>query len=345
MLLERALKQVPDHAGALHYYIHLMEASATPQVAEPHADRLAGLGLEAGHLVHMPSHLYYRIGRYKDSIDANLKAIEADEAMLARMPQTGMYPSAYYPHNIHFAMVAAQMAGDGPTVLSTSAKLARVVDAPKARAVPWVQPIMAAPYFAHAQYSGTEAVLALPHPGEGLPFVEGLWHYARGVALAQAGRPADALKEADAIAAAKGKGGEALAALAAGGTPAAEILGIAETVVRARAARAKGDTDGAVRLLQAARAVEAELRYTEPPHWYFPIRQALGAQLLLAGRVDEAEAAFRESLSQSPNNGRALFGLVQVAKARGDKAALRAAEADLDRAWVGDRALLSLERL
>ena len=342
-LLDRALALNPDHAGALHYAIHLHEASATPQRAEPLADRLAALDLEAGHLVHMPSHLYYRIGRYRDSIDANLQAIEADEAMQRRMPQAGLYPGAYYPHNIHFAMSAAQMAGDGATVIAMADKLARVVTADSVRVAPWVQPIMAAQYVARAQYGDPAAVLAVPEPGPGLPFVRGLWRYARGVALAASGR-ADAAKAEAGLIRGLAEAGD-FADVAAAGIPGADILRLAAEVVEARAAQAAGDRAGAIARLQRAAAIQEGLGYTEPPHWYFPVDQALGAQLLLAGRTDEAEAAFRRSLAKAPNDGRALFGLAEVARIRGDAAALKAARADLARAWAGDAGRLKLTDL
>jgi tetratricopeptide (TPR) repeat protein len=199
-LLERVLDRNPDHPGAIHFYIHAVEASNRPERAEPYADRLAAQQLGAGHLVHMPSHIYYRTGRYKDSLEVNKKAVAADEALLKSGSQAGIYSGGYYPHNIHFLMVSAQMAGDGPTAIEAAEKLEKAISDEVARDYPWVQPIKAAPLFAHAQFSDPDRILALPRPTGGFPYVEALWHYARGVASAAKNDREAAHAEADAIA-------------------------------------------------------------------------------------------------------------------------------------------------
>jgi tetratricopeptide (TPR) repeat protein len=341
--LERVLARNPDHPGAIHYYIHMVEASDRPQRAEPYADRLGKLMPGAGHLVHMPSHTYYRVGRYLDSLAVNKAAVAADEAYIARVEPRGLYPQAYYPHNVHMLLVSAQMAGDGRTALEAATKLAGATTDEAARTVPWVQPIKAAPYFAHARFSDPATVLALPPPAEEFPYVKASWHYARGVAQAARGDLAGAQAEADAIATLEQTGD--FAALIAGGIPAKEVLGIERHVVLARIAQGRGDLGAAVEQLRTAIGLEDGLAYTEPPFWYYPLRQTLGALLLQAGRADEAEAAFRASLTRTPNNGWACFGLLQAAKARGDQKAAAEAAARLERSWSGDRSLLDLSRL
>ncbi len=185
--LEGVLADDPDHPGAIHMYIHLTEASATPEKAEPYADRLAALMPAAGHVVHMPSHTYYRTGRYLDSLKTNIKAVEADEAYLAQVEATGAYPYGYYPHNIHFVLVSAQMAGDAEHMLWAAERLHGKIPDEVAAEVGWIQIILPAPYFAHAQFSPPDVVLGLEDPGDTFPFVKAMWHYARGVAHAAKG--------------------------------------------------------------------------------------------------------------------------------------------------------------
>lgn len=342
--LEGVLAKNPNHPGAIHYYIHTVEASDNPKRAEPYAERLGKLMPGAGHLVHMPSHIYYRIGRYRDSLAANKAAVAADEAYLAQVQAQGIYPQAYYPHAVHMLLVSAQMAGDGKTAIEAAQKLASVVSREAAQTIPWlVQPIKAAPYFAHVQFSSPETVLALGDPGEEFPYVKAMWHYARGVAYAAQGKLEAAQVEARAMAQI-GEQAE-LADLIAGGVPAKEVLAIAQHIVAARIYQGKGDLKTAVAEFEAAVAVEDKLTYMEPPYWYYPVRQSLGAALLMADQLDRAEEAFRASLAYAPNNGWALYGLVEVYKKRGDEQKANVTEKLLTQAWAGDRNQLDLARL
>jgi tetratricopeptide (TPR) repeat protein len=341
--LERVLARDPGHPGAVHLYIHAVEASDRPERAEPHADRLAALMPGAGHIVHMPSHIYYRIGRYIDALEQNKKAVAVDEAYIGATQATGFYPAAYYPHNMHFALAAAQMAGDAKTALEMSQKLSSIVTAEMASAVPLAQPVMAAPFFAHAQFGSPDAVLALTVADNAPPYVKAMWRYARGVALAKAGRTDDAAAEAAAIGALRRDAD--FTNLIAQGIPGPQVLELAEEIVAARIAQARGDAPGAAAAFAKAAALQDALAYMEPPYWYYPVHQSLGAALLQAGRTDDAEAAFREALKRSPNNGWAIYGLVELAKARGDTMAERDAEARLARSWVGDRGVLELKNL
>ena len=340
--LERVLAAHPDHPGAIHYYIHAVEASDRPQRAEPYADRLAKQKLGAGHLVHMPSHIYYRIGRYKDSLETNKAAVAADEAFFTRVKAEGIYRGGYYPHNIHFLLASAQMAGDGETAVQAAGKLEKAVSDEIVRTVPWTQPIKAAPYFAHAQFSSPETVLALAAPADEFPYVKAMWHYARGVAQAAAGNTAAAQAEAKAIA---GLAEADFGSLVAGGVPAPDVLRLARHIVLARIAQAKGDLQAAIREFEAAAAIEDALSYMEPPYWYYPVRQSLGAVRLLAGQPDKAEQDFRASLKGAPNNGWALYGLMQVYEARRETGKAEEVAPRLQKAWAGDRRLLDLKRL
>ena len=178
----------PDHPGAIHLYIHAVEASDRPERAAPHAARLEGLMPGAGHLVHMPSHIWYRIGRWRESLDANLRAAAADEAQLGKGGASLLYSQGYFAHNVHFILASALMGGDGDTALRAAEKLATIVTDRAKRDVPWTQPIAAAPYAAHARFSPAATVLALPPPGDDFPFIRAMWHYARGVAFARQGK-------------------------------------------------------------------------------------------------------------------------------------------------------------
>jgi tetratricopeptide (TPR) repeat protein len=342
-MLEGVMDRNPNHIGAIHYYIHMVEASDRPERAVPGADRLASFDLGAGHLVHMPSHIYYRVGRYLDSLEANRRAVATDEAYLNSIGTAGIYPGAYFPHNIHFLMASAQMAGDGPAAVSAAEKLQATVTEESARTVPWVQPIMAAPYFAHAQFSKPDAVMAVAAPSDEFPFVKAMWHYARGVALATAGDVTGAGGEVDAIATLERTAD--FSGLESAGVPAATVLELSRHVVLARIAQAQGDRDTAIAEFSTAAELENRLPYMEPPFWYYPVQQSLGAALLQAGRIDEAEQAFATSLTRARNNGWALFGLMKVHEARGDREAAKEAEANLERAWAGDRGMLDLARL
>lgn len=329
-LLERALAKDPDHIAAIHYYIHLVEASDKPNRAEPYADRLRGAVPGAGHLVHMPSHIYLRLGRYKDTLEVNKDATEADEHYIAANPGvTGPYPAMYYPHNVHFYMTAALMAGHGKEALQSAEKLARLIGDDEARAIPPSQPIKQAPYFIHAQFSDPQTILALPKPDAQLPFVVAGWRYARGVAQALLGNASGAEQEADAI---QKLANEDLSALEQASIPARGILKIAEDVVRAKAAMARGDSDAARQFAEAAVKAQDELPYMEPPYWYVPVDQTLGAILLKNGDARAAAAAFKEACTKAPNSAWALYGLMRAQTAAGDSKAAEEARARFENA-------------
>jgi tetratricopeptide (TPR) repeat protein len=334
--LERVLQRNPTHPGAAHYYIHAMEASARPEKALPAARLLAQQMPGAGHIVHMPSHIYYRIGMYSESLQANLDAVAVDERYFRASGSDPVYRNAYYPHNIHFVMVSALMGGDGKAALDAAAKLDKALSPELLKEFAVLQPVKAAPYFSHVQFSSPDVLVALPDPGPDHVLVKAMWHYARAVGFARKGALADSSKEIDALAAI-GRDGD-FKALVDWGVPAREIVHTAQAVATGRLADARGDLPGAVRAYREAVAVQDALPYMEPPHWYYPVRQSLGAALLRAGRVDEAEQVFRESLARTPSNGWALRGLVEVYRQRGDTAALAATRKRFETTWLGDPA-------
>lgn len=341
--LEGVLAKAPDHPWAIHLYIHLVEASDRPERAEPYADRLAALMPGAGHIVHMPSHIYYRIGRYADSLEANKAASKADETYIAQTGAVGVYPIGYYSHNVHFVLVSAQLLGDAETVLAEADKLDKWLSNDVATAVPIAQPVKAAPYFAWAQYADPDTVLAMPDPPGAPPYVKAMWHYARGAAFAAKKDVAGAHTEADAIHRIAQETDWSV--LDAWGVPARPVLEVAEDVVRARASQAEGKDDDAIGHWRKAAEAEDTIPYMEPPFWYYPVRQSLGAALLKTGKPDEAQKEFEAALEHARGSAWALYGLQQTAKARGDAAGESKATEELEKAWLGDPGLLTLERL
>jgi predicted Zn-dependent protease len=340
--LETVLKRNPNHPGAIHLYIHAVEASTKPERALPHAKRLESLMPGAGHIVHMPAHIYYRVGMYRESLEINKRAMAADERYFKTSPSDPLYKAGYYPHNIHFMMVSAQMGGDGPTAITAAGKLDASMQPEVVAKFPIMQPVKAAPYTTHAQFSAPDAILALPAPAADLALVQAMYHYARAVAFAQKKDFTVAQKEIDALAALERatdyKGFDEW------GIPAKEIMQTARHVALGRMADAKGDLDAAARAYEDAIFIEDTLVYTEPPYWYYPVRQSLGSVRLRQGKLDEAEKAFRDSLGRVRNNGWALAGLAETYKRKGDAAAEKTARQAYATAWLGENAP-ALDRL
>ena len=341
--LEAVLAKNPNDPWAMHLYIHFVEASDRPERGESYADRLAALMPGAGHIVHMPSHIYYRIGRYSDSLDANKAASKVDENYITQTGAVGVYPIGYYSHNIHFVLVSAALLGEQATVLEQADKLDKWLSNDVAAAIPIAQPVKAAPYFAWAQYADPDTVLALPEPPGAPPYVKAMWHYARGTASATK-KEVDAAR-AEAAAIQKILADTDWSALDLWGIPARPVLQVASEVVLARAAQAEGDKNAAVELFAAAAANQDAIPYMEPPYWYYPVRQSLGAALLEVGKPVEAEKEFNLALERERSSAWALYGLKEAAKAKGDALAEQQASDELAKAWRGEPGMLTLGRL
>jgi len=284
-------------------------------------------------VVHMPAHIYYRVGQYRRSLDTNKLAVAIDEKYFGKSPSDPLYRSAYYPHNIHFVMVSAQMGGDGATAIDAAKKLDAAVPAELAKQFQIMEPVKAAPFTTHLQFAEPDAVLALAKPDEQLVLVRTMYHYARAVALARKKDAAAARAETDAIAALEANGD--FKPYDAWGVPAKAIVQTARLVATGRIADAAGDLDGAAKAYEDAIAIEDGLSYTEPPYWYYPVRQSLGSVRLRQNRLDDAERAFRESLVRVRNNGWAIAGLAEVYKRKGDRNGEAAAKRSYARAWFG----------
>jgi tetratricopeptide (TPR) repeat protein len=341
--LETVLKRNPNHPGAIHLYIHAVEASTTPERALAGAERLGALMPGAGHIVHMPAHIYYRVGQYRRSLDTNKLAVRVDEKYFAGSPSDPLYKSAYYPHNIHFVMVSAQMGGDGATAIDAAKKLDAAVPAELAKQFQIMEPVKAAPYTTQLTFADPDVVLALAKPDEQLVLVRAMYHYARAIALARKNDLAAARAETDAIAALDAKAD--YKPYEPWGVPAKAIVQTARMVATGRIADAAGDLDGAAKAYREAVALQDSLSYTEPPYWYYPIRQSLGGVLLRQGKLDEAEQAFRDSLARVRNNGWALAGLTEVYRKKGDKNGEAAAQRAYAKAWFGPSQGPNLARL
>lgn len=331
--LETVLARNPSHPGAAHLYIHAMEASTKPDKALPSARILARQIPGAGHIVHMPSHIYFRLGMYREALRANIDAVAIDEHYFANAASDPVYRGAYYPHNIHFVMMSALMGGDGPVALEAAGKLDKVITPELLKAIGALQPVKSAPYFTHVQFSDPDTLLALPDPGTDFVLVKAMWHYARAVGHARNKAFDDAGREIAALERIAREGD--FKAVDDWNIPGREIVRTAHAVALARLAEAQGELPRAITAWREAIAIQDALPYMEPPYWYYPVRQSLGAALLHTRQSTAAEKVFRDSLARTPSNGWALRGLIEVYRLRGDKAALAAAQKQFDATWLG----------
>lgn len=323
--LERVIAANPSHPGACHLFIHAVEA-AQPQRALPCAERLAALMPGAGHLVHMPGHIYIRIGRYLDAIAANEHAVHADESYLEgpAVSRQGVYAQGYYPHNYHFMNFAASFAGMSNTAIRSARAVAATVGADVARAHPWLESVTPVVWQTYVTFGRWDAILAEPLPPGDLRYLTGIAYYARGVAFSAKRRWAEARAALDTV--------SAVAAVFPEG-PNRTALRIGAEVLRGEIALRSGRHAAALAAFRSAQELEDGLTYTEPPYWYYPVRQSLGKALLAAGKPAEAEVAYRQDLEQFPENGWSLFGLARSLEAQGNRVAARAVRVRFDRAW------------
>lgn len=329
--LESVLAKNPQHPGATHYYIHAVEASNHPEKAEAAADNLRGLIPGSGHLVHMPSHIYYRIGRYHDAALVNQDAIKSDESYLANAQEQELYSALYYPHNIHFLWLAASMEGRSKEAIAAARKLVTKVSASQVQALPFAEIFLPTPYFALVQFGQWDEVLTEPKPSADFPYTTTMWHYARGMAWAAKGELDQVLTEQQQLQ--RLLANHEFTALETAGIPATQLVQIADELLNAKIAKLKNQNEAAIAYYQEAVKRQDNLPYMEPPYWYYPIRQSLGATLAQQGKFPEAEAAYRQDLQQHPNNGWSLFGLVQTLKAQDKQDAAKQTQQRFQDAW------------
>ena len=338
--LERVLAVDPMHPGANHLYIHAVEASPDPRRAEAAADRLRGLMPGAGHMVHMPSHIYYRIGRYADAAEVNVRAVAADRAYFARSRPSPIYRMMYYPHNLDFVWHAAALEGRGAECVRAAREFAAAAPAEAVLEMPDMETAPAAPYFALVRFGRWAEMLAEPAPPARMLYVTGAWRYARGLAFLGTGRRDEAASELDRLRVVRQ--GVPAERTVAGFFKMSDMLALASEILAGEIAARGGDSDTAVKHLAEAVRIQDEHWFTEPPPWYFPVRQSLGAALLQAGRAAEAEAVYLEDLRRNPENGWSLFGLAQSLLAQNKTADAAAIDTRFRRAWArADVALTS----
>jgi tetratricopeptide (TPR) repeat protein len=341
-LIETVLARNPQYIAAGHLYIHITEATDNPYRALDFANYLDDLSPGLGHLIHMPSHTYFRIGKFKESIAANIDAVASDEEFLASGEAAMLYEFGYYVHNVHFLLMSAFMAGDEATALDMAQKLDAKLPVEMAVAVPFAQPIKAAPYYIWARFAEPAEVLALEAP-EGAPFLEAAWRYARGEAYARIGDADKVRGEAEAIS--KLMAEADLSGLLAANIPAPDVMKISHLTLQGRAAALGGDYDSAIEAFAEATATQENIPYTEPPFWYYPVKQTLAAMVLKKGETERAEQLFLETLAEYPNNGWVLYGLAESYSAQGDKQAKKFAERMMQDAWSGKKGALTLSKL
>lgn len=329
--LERVLRKNPVHIGANHLYIHAIEESPTPARGLASANRLAGLAPNAGHLVHMPSHIYLRVGRYRDATELNRKAIAVDRAYIEKERPAGVYPIMYYVHNMHMAWASMSLEGRAKEALFMSRQVAAHVPLDAVRQMPPMEFWLPVPYYAMARFGKWEDILREPAPASDLRYTTGMWHYARGLALAAQGKPDRAAAERESLAAiAAATPPEAMAGL----NSSAALLRLAIQVLEGEIAFRAGRLNEAVQRFGDAVAREDSLHYDEPPAWYYPVRQSLGAALLKAGKAEEAEAVYRADLRRYPENGWSLYGLAESLNARGRVTDATKVRRRFARAWT-----------
>jgi tetratricopeptide (TPR) repeat protein len=328
--LEQVVAAAPDHPGACHFYIHALEP-VEPAKALPCAERLASLMPGAGHLVHMPAHIYMRLGMFDQAVEHNVHGVEADEAYMRGQRPRGVYPTFYYPHNWHFLSVAASMAGRSAEAIRAGRRTAAAVPLATMRELPPIELYAPAALVMLARFGRWEQILAEPAPAPDLRYLSGMWRYARGLAYVETGRNDSARVELDSVRAiANAVPAGAIVGLNSSRT----LLTIATEVLDASLAAREGRTDQAVRALTRAVRLQDGLTYDEPPPWYYPVRESLGAVLLRAGRAAEAEAVFREDLRKNPGSGWSLYGLARALRAQGNAAAADSADRAFRRAWA-----------
>jgi len=340
-VLESVLKRNPKHVGANHYYIHAVEATDSPERAVPSAKRLQAEVTGAGHLVHMPAHVYIRVGRYADASEANVRAIAADEDYITQCRAQGIYPLGYYPHNIHFLWASSTMEGRSRVALDAANKVASKVEVSKLDEIPsWARIFTVITLYAKVRFGKWDGILRETEPQLKRPFYTGIWHYARGLAFNANGQSERARQELTSLQ--KLASDPSVARLKVGATTVGNLFEIASSVLAGEIEAKHHNFGKAIGHLDRAVRLQDGLPYNEPPDWYYPVRQSLGAVLLAAGYPAEAETVYWQDLRQNPENGWSLFGLEKSLRAQEKNEQAAEIERRFRKAWArADVALTS----
>jgi tetratricopeptide (TPR) repeat protein len=343
-MLESVLRRDPDHMGAIHYYIHAVEASPNPERGLAGANKLASLAPAAGHLVHMPAHIYIRTGDWDAGIKTNQKAAAADQAYIQANGAEGIYSAMYYSHNLHFIASCASMNGDYAEARSAAGMLAAHVG-PMVKAMPPLEGFMTVPLSVELRFQKWDQILSTPQPDPSMKTATVFWHFARGMALVGKGRMSEAEAEQKFVkGASDSTPPDAIFAMPVN-NKAKDILTIAENVLTAKIAAAKRDYAGAIAALRHAIALQDSLNYGEPPDWFFPVRETLGGVLLVSGNTAEAEKVFREDLDRNPRNPRSLFGLREALKSQNRVYDAQFVDKQFQSSWKSNGVKLKVEDL
>ena len=323
--LQEVLKKDPKHIGANHFLIHAVEAGPQPELGLESAKRLGKLAPESGHLVHMPSHIYLRMGMWDNGVKSNDAALVVDRKFLEKTPDPGVYPM-YYIHNFDMFRACADMAGNYKDAIWGARNVAE-----KASTMgPMGEPFAVVPFFEMLRFYKWNDVLQTPAPASQSPFVQAVYHYARGMSFASLGKVDDAQAEMNAFTEQKNK---VTPDMYWGLGPASPVLDVDNDLLAARIMKAKGNQSAEIELLKKAVAGYDQIGYDEPADFYYPVRESLGFALLRNNRFDEAVAVFKEELHRHPNNGRAIFGLWRAQVVAGNLLDVDAAEEAFKSAW------------
>jgi tetratricopeptide (TPR) repeat protein len=342
--LESVLRRDPNHMGAVHYYIHTMEASPSPERALAGANRLASLAPGAGHIVHMPAHIYIRTGDYEAAVKTNEQAAAVDRAYLKASGAQGIYPMMYYSHNLHFIAMCSAMNGNYAEAKKNADMLAAHVG-PHVKDMPPLEGFMTIPLAVAVRFHQWDEILKTPPPDPAMRTTTVFWHFARGMALASNGKVQEAEAEHDFLSeAVKNTPEDAIFQMPVN-NKSKDILTIARDVLGAKVSMAKQDNAAAISQLREAVAVQDSLKYGEPPDWFFPVRESLGGALLLSGDNATAEKVFREDLDRNPRNPRSLFGLQEALKAQNRDYDAGFVRRQFQASWKGGSTQLSAKDL
>ena len=342
--LESVIRRDPNHLGAVHYYIHAVEASNAPERALAGANRLAALAPAAGHIVHMPAHVYIRTGDYDAAVKTNQEAAAVDRAYLKASGVQGIYSMMYYSHNLHFIAMCAAMNGDYSESKKNADMLAAHVG-PAVKMMPPLEGFMTIPLSVDLRFHKWNDILKMPAPDPEMKTVTGFWHFARGMAWAGTGKLDEAQAEYKIVSdAEKNTPPEVIFAMPIN-NKAKDILKIARDVLGAKISLAKKDNGAAIAQLQEAVSVQDTLKYDEPEDWFFPVRESLGAALLMNDDAAGAEKVFRQDLDRHPRNPRSLFGLEQALKAQKRDYDAQFVQKQFQASWKGGPSQLRVEDL
>jgi tetratricopeptide (TPR) repeat protein len=342
--LESVLKRDPNHLGAVHYYIHAVEASPSPERALAGANRLASLAPAAGHIVHMPAHVYIRTGDYEAAVKTNEQAAALDRAYIKATGAQGIYPMMYYSHNLHFIAMCSAMNGNYTEARKNAAMLAEHVG-PAVKMMPPLEGFMTIPVAVELRFHHWDEMLKMPQPDPAMKTATVFWHFGRGLALAATGQVSEAEAEYKVVSDAEAATPPDVIFAMPFNNKAKDIMKIAKNVLGANIAIAKKDNAGAIVMLRQAVAIQDTLKYGEPPDWFFPVRESLGAVLLMTGDAVGAEKVFREDLDRNPRNPRSLFGLHQVLIQQKRDYDAGFVQKQFDASWKGGGESLKLEDL